>query len=101
MIGMDQETQDRILEEIKDGLGDGIYYTKEARATKRNVKHVFARHIDKTDEEVRRIVEQWVEAGLLVAKEYWNDKASKKEMGLFPPALEELRRAMKRPEDEA
>ena len=44
MLGMDHDVQERILSEIGKGLGNGDYYSRAAKAGKRNVAHVFRQH---------------------------------------------------------
>jgi AAA domain len=73
----------RILSEIDEGLADGSRYSDAPNAKKRAAWKVVLKHATaKSEHQAREIVRTWVETGLLVTEEYYDDKRGETALGL-------------------
>jgi hypothetical protein len=73
-----------ILADIDAGLPKGVRYSDAPTAKKRGAWNVVIKHApEKTQVQARDIIKAWVKNGTLLAKEYENQQARKKETGLW------------------
>jgi len=86
------EVAKEIIEEIDKGMPDGNRYSNQPAATKRAVWPIVQRHCpDKTEEQCRRIVANWIRGDLLYEDEYIDPAHRRSQTGLFvrnPPKEE-------------
>jgi hypothetical protein len=78
------EVAKEIIEEIGKGMPDGNRYSNQPAATKRAAWPIVQKHCpDKTEEQCRRIVANWIKDGLLYEDEYTDPIRRHRQTGLF------------------
>jgi hypothetical protein len=69
--GLDDEVQNRILDQIEKGLPNGQRYSSANRATDRAVWKVVQEHVpDQTEAQCRAIIKTWEKAGVIYPEDY-------------------------------
>ena len=78
------EHMEAIIADVDAGMGEGVRYTNHPQAKTRAAWKVVVKHVPTvTEPQAQEIIATWVKSGVLLSREYWNEKVSKKEDGLF------------------
>jgi AAA domain len=86
--GITADLTNRILAEIKDGLGDGNYFTDASNATERAAWGVVQKHASqKTETQCRNIIKEWLKREVLMTFTYHHPITRKDVKGLKPKEM--------------
>ena len=85
------DTLNAILDEIDAGLADERLYSHQGAAKERAAWPVVLKHLDRTEEQARKMIKTWVETGVLTIVDYEDQKERKPRQGLKSDPNKRLR----------
>jgi hypothetical protein len=78
------ETLNTILDETEVEMDGGRHYSGKPQATDRAAWKVVQKHCPtKTEAQCRAMIREWIKAGVLIEKKYYDPVSRKEEWGLF------------------